>query len=114
MTDVYSGLIKADKLTSTSLFIDLDKEIRVVNDAADDEYIEKVYKDLEEGFRGLFEKLGVSLRRGVMAKVLSVIPVFFNNKEEIKEYFLYALDRCSDETELLASVEIINEMMLGD
>ena len=49
-----------------------------------------------------------------MAKVLSVIPVFFNNKEEIKEYFLYALDRCSDETELLASVEIINEMMLGD
>ena len=49
-----------------------------------------------------------------MAKILSVIPVFFNNKEEIREYFVYALDRCSDEREVAASVNAINNIILGE
>ena len=49
-----------------------------------------------------------------MAKVLAVLPVFFNNKEEIREYFNYALEKCADKTELSASVDKINELILGD
>ncbi len=114
LKDCYDRLIKADKLTSTSLFIDLDKEIRIVNDAADDQYIDTIKSELEESFKALFAELPVYLRRSVMAKVLSVIPVFFNNKEEIRDYFLYALDKCSDKVELSATVAIINDLMLSE
>ena len=114
LEEVYERLLKADKLTSTSYFMDLDKEIRIVSDAADEEFIDKIKADLEEGFRKRFDELSVSLRRSVMAKILSVIPVFFNNKEEIREYFVYALDRCSDEREVAASVNAINNIILGE
>ena len=32
-----------------------------------------------------------------MAKVLSMVPVFFNSRDEIKAYFLYALENCRDD-----------------
>ena len=114
LTDIYSDLNKADKLTSTSLFIDLDRDIRVINDAADEIFISDVKVDFEEAMRKKLDSLSTPVRRAVMAKVLSVLPVFFNNKEEIREYFNYALDKCSDKAELATSVDKINEIILGE
>ncbi|MBQ6229943.1 MAG: hypothetical protein IJJ74_02380 [Eubacterium sp.] len=112
--DIFAALNKADKLTSTSLFIDLDRDIRVVNDAAGEEYIAEKKDELEKAFRKRFDETSVPVRRGIMAKVLAVLPVFFNNKEEIREYFNYALEKCADRTELSASVDKINELILGE
>ncbi|HCA21626.1 MAG TPA: hypothetical protein DEO87_04540 [Lachnospiraceae bacterium] len=114
LTEVFAKLNKADKLTSTSLFIDLDRDIRVVSDAADEIFISDVKVDFEEAMRKKLDSLSIPVRRAVMAKVLSVLPVFFNNKEEIREYFNYALDKCSDKSELATSVDKINEIILGE
>ena len=48
-----------------------------------------------------------------MAKVLSMVPVFFNTRDEIKEYFLYALENCRDDSELTAFSRILHEMIQG-
>ena len=53
-------------------------------------------------------------RRSVMAKVMSLMPVFFNTKQEIKEYFEYALSSCSDLAEMTACKELIDDLIIYD
>jgi len=104
-------LRKADKLTSTSLFVDLDKEIVIVTDQADAAFVEEEKKKLLDDFSVLLKGMPVQVKRAVMAKVLSMMPVFFNSQDEIKEYFLYALETCGDQSELAACSSIIMKMM---
>ena len=66
-------------------------DIEVVDEEADEVYIEEVKNSLIEDFTELFKKLGKLEKRSVMAKVLSQMPVFFNSREEILEYFRYLL-----------------------
>ena len=46
-----------------------------------------------------------------MAKVLALVPVFFNSQQEIKDYFEYTLSRCNDKDELLCCSRLIEEIM---
>ena len=48
-----------------------------------------------------------------MAKVLSVMPVFFNTQDEILEYFKSALQGCSDKAELTAVRDIVNDYLIN-
>ena len=126
------ALRKADLLTSTSLFMDLDNDpeqeleqelelelekeqektgIRVVEDKAEESEIEALKASLFKDFDAVFEKLSKEEKRSRMAKVLSMVPVFFNSRDEIKAYFLYALENCRDDSELTAVSNILREMM---
>lgn len=113
--NAFDNLSKVDRLTSTSLFMDIENSgLSVVVDEADEIYIDEEKNSLVEDFKAHFEKLGKSERRSVMAKVMSLMPVFFNTKQEIKEYFEYALSSCSDLAEMTACKELIDDLIIYD
>lgn len=113
--NAFDNLSKVDRLTSTSLFMDIENSgLSVVVDEADEIYINEEKNSLVEDFKAHFEKLGKSERRSVMAKVMSLMPVFFNTKQEIKEYFEYALSSCSDLAEMTACKELIDDLIVYD
>ena len=108
----FDSLSRADRLTSTSLFMDIDdSEFTVVVDEADDIFIKEETEDLINNIKESFKTLGKMQRRSIMAKILAQMPVFFNSKEEIHEYFSYALNSCADMSELTACEGLINELM---
>ena len=109
----FDNLGKADMLTSSSLFMDIeDKEFTIINKEADEGFIEDLKNSLIEDFTNAFTDMSKLEKRGVMAKVLSLMPVFFNTQQEILDYFSYALSSCSDKSELTACRDIINDMMI--
>lgn len=117
--NAFDCLTKADILTSSSLFMDIDKSsesgdsiVSVVSDEADDIYILETKNSLEEDIDELFKTFSKLEKRSVMAKVLSLMPVFFNSQQEILEYFEYALNSCSDKAELTACRDIVNDLMM--
>lgn len=115
MKRAFDLLSKADRLTSTSLFMDIeDSGIKVVVEEADDIYImeerETLITELDEAMKGMSKQL----KRSVMAKILSLMPVFFNTQQEIKEYFEYALSSCSDKAELTACRDIVSDVIAGN
>ena len=120
--DVAKALKTADLLTSTSLFMDLnekeesaDPEERAeekAEDKAEDKKLEQLKEQLFTDFDQAFAGLSREEKRSRMAKVLSMVPVFFNSREEIREYFLYALENCRDDSELTAVSRLIHDMML--
>lgn len=105
----YEALFICQKLLSGSLFVDIDEKI--TDDTLETSYFEdtkkKLLADLEEAFKNN-EKM---LNRAIMAAVLSMLPVFFNNMEEVKEYVMTSLDNCRDEAEKSGCIEIINSII---
>ena len=120
LKSAFDALTKADLLTSSSLFMDIESNdsedasmISVVSDEADDVYILEVKQSLEEDIDSLFADITKLEKRSIMAKVLSLMPVFFNSQQEILEYFEYALNSCSDKAELTAFRDIASDLMMG-
>ena len=107
-------LMKCDKLTSSSLFMDLDTDFTVINEAADEQFIEDVKEELCNQLTEQLKDKSKFVKRSIMAKVLSIMPVFFNSQQEIKEYFETALAGCGDDSELTACNSIINSIMSGE
>ena len=105
---------KCDKLTSTSLFIDLDEDVTVVLDPTDDEYLAELKEELFADFDKRFADISKFEKRSIMSKVLSMMPVFFNTQQEIKDYFEYALSCCGDDSELTACSRIIEGIISGN
>ena len=104
------------ELQKDVLELELEKEqektgIRVVEDKAEESELEALKASLFKDFDAVFEKLSKEEKRSRMAKVLSMVPVFFNSRDEIKAYFLYALENCRDDSELTAVSNILREMM---
>ena len=107
-------LYKSDKLTSSSLYMDIDtprSEITVISDEADEAYIEKLKSELEAELTEHFKKISRLEKRSIMAKVLSLMPVFFNSPQEIKEYFEFALNSCANKDELVAVNDLFEGML---
>ena len=96
---------------SGSDFVKLDNP--VFDDIPDDSYAdntaEKLIIELDESFKNM----DVMVKRAVMAAVLSSLPVFFNNTEEIQGYINNSLMQCNDEAEQKAVVELV-KMMISD
>lgn len=113
-TDGFSLLLKCDKLTSTSLFIDLEEDITVILDPTDDEYLAQLKEELFAEFDKRFADISKFEKRSIMSKVLSMMPVFFNTQQEIKDYFEYALLGCGDDSELTACSRIIEGIISGN
>lgn len=111
LDQVYRDLGIMDKLLSGSMFVDIDNisVMGVLN--VDTDYIAACKEKLVDKFAALFAQNSMTVNRAVMAKILSNIPVFFNNTDEIKEYIDGSLTRCRDKSELLADYIVIKQMM---
>lgn len=111
LLSAYNSLSKTLKLQSGSDFVKLDNP--VFDDIPDDSYAdntaEKLIIELDESFKNM----DVMVKRAVMAAVLSSLPVFFNNTEEIQGYINNSLMQCNDEAEQKAVVELV-KMMISD
>ncbi len=109
-----NALRTADILTSTSVFIDISKMLRL-SDAdrvmADEDSIGKLKASLEEAFDQLFAGLEKEKKKQIMACVLGCLPVFFNSRDEIGEYFRYTLSGLKDR-ELAVTAELLRGLMM--
>ncbi len=111
ISDGFAQLMKADRLTSSSLFMDVDRDFTVVEEAADEAFINDRRDYAVERFGEKLRDCSKLEQRSIMAKILAMLPVFFNSQQEIKDYFEYTLSRCGDDSELTACERIIREMM---
>lgn len=109
----YNDIETIEKLLSGSMFVDIDNVSVNMEAPADAEYIIRVKDDLNDKFAKLFENNPQVLNRAIMAKILSNIPVFFNSRQEIKEYIENSLAHCSNKGEVMACYMVISDMMEG-
>lgn len=110
--EMYENLDVIQKLQSGSDFVDIAPK-EYFDEIPDDSYADSVagtfIKELDE----LFANKEVCVRRAVMAAILSMLPVFFNNTEEIQDYINSSLMQCSDEAEKKAVVEVVRIIISG-
>lgn len=107
---IFQSLSLISKLSSNSLFIDLEEDQRE-DVPADADYIEKKKDALVEKLLDFFAKNSKEINRAVMASMFSNMPVLFNSQQEVKEYIEYSLGHCSNTSELMACAKILEDMM---
>lgn len=108
----FETLEKITKLQSGSDFV----QLRAADDydtVPDNEYADGECEKLIGELASMFADSSVQVRRAIMATVLSQLPVFFNNTEEIQGYINVSLMQCSDIAEQKATVEILKSLMEG-
>ncbi len=76
------------------------------------EYLNQVADELLIDLREVFAKCGRRVTRSVMALTFERLPVFFNNADEILDYIEDSVYKCSDDAELIAVSELLNELIL--
>ena len=109
---MYKSLDKISILESGSHFVEFD---RVINrEIAGVSYVNEKYNELEKMLKEFFKNHGKLVNRAVMAHVISALPVFFNNANEIKSYVYSSISGCSDVAEKMACEEIFSTMMEED
>lgn len=108
----YHSLKRISILESGSQFVEFDAQVN--HDIAGEEYIEEKYNDVVELLKEFFASHHKLVNRAVMANVLSSLPVFFNNVEEIQNYVYSSINGCADVAEKTACVEIFGAMMEED
>lgn len=112
---LYKDMALANKLLSTSLFIDLDKDTNGQQVAiADNDYIMRLRDKITDEFATLFEGKDRAVIRSIMCKILAAMPIFLNSQQEIKNYFDYVLGNCKDDSELTACNKLICELIEED
>ena len=107
---VFDTLDLLVKLQSASTFATLNDEAWL-KEPADEKYIEEVTINLANEFSALFEGTDRYYKRAVMASVLSNLPAFFNNADELKGYIHIALTQCTDEAEKQCCMVLIKQLI---
>lgn len=107
----FASAAVADKLLSTSLFIDITKETEAQPELADSAYIKDIKEAVIAELAELFDCKSRYVVRSIMCKVLSSIPIFMNTQQEIKDYFEYVLNNCKDDSELTACSKLLEDIM---
>lgn len=104
----FSHFDMAQDLLSSSIFIEFkDKNLESVTDKEIEEETAKLIAEFSE----LFKEAPIRLIRAIIASVISRMPVFFANVDEISEYIKNSLTQCKDIAEKQASYELLKGMM---
>lgn len=106
-----ANLRTVEKLVSSSLFIDLKKEVGNESIVADGDYISKLKEDVTGAFAEYFKDKSMIVVRSVMCKILAAMPIFLDTQQEIKSYFDYVLENCKNDSELTACNKLICEII---
>lgn len=107
----FNKLSIIEKLLSTSLFVELDKNSISDSQIADNDFIMTLREELTEEFAKLFAENDRIVNRSIMCKILAGMPIFLNSQQEIKEYFDYVLESCKDASELTACNKLVCELI---
>lgn len=102
-------LERSEKLLSNSLFIDLEEDRK--EEIVDEELLEKESNTLITEISAMFENQDKIVSRAIIANTLNKMPVFFKDHTEVMDYVRYSIERCSDASEKVACIEIINAIM---
>lgn len=108
--ELFDRLFSIEKLMSTSPFVQLEEGEKSF-EKADEAYLERAQQDLEQAFGALFSEQQRPVSRAVMAKTLSMLPVFFNSAEEISQYIKSSLESCQDAAEKQSCMELLKGLM---
>ena len=108
---MYASLAVISKLLSNSLFVDLKEKEKQETEIADEAYIMQVYQDVADELRSHLKQVSKGVGRAIMAKVLTVLPLFLTSFDEVESYILSSLEACQDQAEKAACVEIITQMI---
>ena len=79
---------------------------------ADRGYLDLCLQSLQRQFDGAFSKNPKCVQRAIIAAALGLLPVPFQNAEEIKAYFEGSLASCQDTAEKAACIEILQKLMV--
>lgn len=96
-------------LFSDSIFAEIDTHEPV---PVTREYLNQVTEELLSDLRELFAGCGRSVMRSIMALTFEKLPVFFNDANEVLDFIKDSLYKCSDDAELIATSELLNELIL--
>ena len=110
MTDkLLNILLLAKDLLSNSLFIDFYevKSNQPVSEAKASWEADLLIGELTK----LFEQSDRMVSRAIMANLLNKVPVFFNGHKEVMDYVLNSMEKCTDQAEKAACIEIILDMI---
>ncbi len=107
---VFESLYIMEKLLSSSLFIEL-SENKNENHVVDNSLIMCARDELVADFTTLFKANSKLVNRSIMATVISCLPIFFNNQQEIMDYIYYSLSHCNNDSELMAVSELLKDIM---
>ncbi len=102
---LYDSLRQCSLLRSGSLFADL--TVPPEEEPVTEEYLAEMTDRLIADFMEAFAGQSRTVRRAVMAETLSLLPVFFNGRQEVLAYLQNALESCSDVAEYNGSVGIL-------
>lgn len=108
--ELFDRLFSIEKLMSTSPFVQLEESEKSF-ETADEAYIAQAEKELEEAFGALFSEQQRAVSRAVMAKTLSMLPVFFNSADEISQYIKSSLESCQDAAEKQSCMELLKGLI---
>ncbi len=109
LTEEYSVVFRLPGLNSDSMFVELDR--KADNSEADEGYIEREQEKLFAKYAKLFDENEKMIQRAVMSAAISELPVFFNNISELQDFIYDTLSLCTDKSEKLACIEILNGIM---
>ena len=90
------------------------EEKKVSHETADQALIEERGKAFCEDLDRLFADMQKPVVRAVMAKVLSGLPMVFQDSQEIREYIQMSLEGCSDYAEREACMELLEQELMVD
>lgn len=108
--EVFNELAICQKLLSGSNFVSLDNA-EADEAMVDEEILQKTGDELIALLKAQFSTSPMIVNRAIMAIVLSSLPVFFNNVDEIQSYINTSLAQCSDIGERKAVVNLIRMIM---
>jgi hypothetical protein len=111
--DVINNFKKCALLTSTSIFAQFD--VKETDDReVDDVIIQEKMNNLIEQFKELFASKPKMYTRAVMANILSELPVFFTNMNEVVDNVHTQIGACKNHNEKMACYAILTDMMADD
>lgn len=96
-------------LASSGTFVEFDEEQE--EEPADEAYIIAETQKLLEKLKQQFAENEMCVNRAVIAATISKFPVFFTSSKEVEEYVKEALERCQDDAERQASMNVIQAIM---
>ncbi len=102
---------RLEKLVSGSVFAELGQQESEAGEISTEVYLNRKWTLLTEELSSFFETHPKLMNRAVMAHVLSELPVFFHNLDELKDYISRSLSGCGNPAEKAAVVQIFTQMM---
>ncbi|MCI8308527.1 MAG: hypothetical protein HFH14_10820 [Lachnospiraceae bacterium] len=108
----FAVLKKSERLMSSSIFAELDE--KPSSGPVTPEYLEEVTDSLLKDMQAMIKKYSRPVVRAVYSVILSSIPVFFGNSDELTEYIRHSIEQCADKAELVACYELLCDLIMDD